>query len=153
MLISMEKILWNTLIILGLMFWLGMIYIGIMAILCRYIPFMMAFGIELFMTIFIPLVYIYKLKTKRKGIKMEKIKVLIKYLLLVLLEVIALSLVGVGMLIGIASVYYLVFLLMDFILEIFISSALATTIAAFIAMGLLLLMIIYFEEKNKKEDD
>lgn len=84
---------------------------------------------------------------------MEKIKVLIKYLLLVLLEVITLSLVGVGMLIGIASVYYLVFLLMDFILEIFISSALATTIAAFIATGLLLLMIIYFEEKNKKEDD
>lgn len=84
---------------------------------------------------------------------MEKIKELIKYLLLVLLEVITLSLVGLGILIGIASVYCLVFLLMDFILEIFISSALATTISAFIATGLLLLVIIYFEEKSKKEDD
>ena len=36
-----------TFIILGLMFLLGMVYIGIMVVLCRYIPFMVAFGIEL----------------------------------------------------------------------------------------------------------
>ena len=57
-----------TLIIFGLMFLLGMVYIGIMAILCRYIPFMMAFGIELFMTIFIPLAYI-QIKDQKEGDK------------------------------------------------------------------------------------
>ena len=60
-----------TLIIFGLMFLLGMVYIGIMAILCRYIPFMMAFVIELFMTIFIPLIYI-QIKDQKEGDKNGK---------------------------------------------------------------------------------
>lgn len=55
-----------TLIILGLMFLIGMVYIRIMAVLCKYMPYIIATGIELFMTIFIPLVYI-QIKDQKEG--------------------------------------------------------------------------------------
>lgn len=80
---------------------------------------------------------------------MEKIKELIKYLLLVLLIIVLISFILLVCTALFATTYYIVF----WIVGLFASDNIAKIITGFIAAILLIIIFIWDEEKSRKERD